>query len=308
MAMCTSVLLGDPPPSLMTPLPPPHPSAVATINEVVRHHAPYWRSLRIHSQSPLSSSSFIVSLRFEDMFSRSVPESVRSALPSPKHRGKRSSRGKDRKSEGGGKDGSPLSPAGQLDTLVVGGFRGTLERRNRGDDACSVLWCFLNQRDGGVEVLTQGLASLDISPAAAPSPTVSAWAGGARPKAPPSPERACERDAKAESPEPSQSGGEGACGGPASHGSLELICGGPSDVSGRMSETWRSDTPAALPCPVLCPQTLYVVDPLPWCPHLDAVRPLPPSGIDIFQPCQDCGSEAENWICLTCYQVTRPAG
>ncbi|CAF88355.1 unnamed protein product, partial [Tetraodon nigroviridis] len=303
MAMCTSVLLGDPPPSLVTPLPPPHPSAVATINEVVRHHAPYWRSLRIHSQSPLSSSSFIVSLRFEDMFSRSVPESVRSALPSPKHRGKRSSRGKDRKSEGGGKDGSPLSPAGQLDTLVVGGFRGTLERRNRGDDACSVLWCFLNQRDGGVEVLTQGLASLDISPAAAPSPTVSAWAGGARPKAPPSPERACERDAKAESPEPSQSGGEGACGGPASHGSLELICGGPSDVSGRMSETWRSDTPAALPCPVLCPQTLYVVDPLPWCPHLDAVRPLPPSGIDIFQPCQDCGSEAENWICLTCYQV-----
>lgn len=50
MAMCTSVLLGDPPPSLVTPLPPPHHSAVATINEVIRHHAPYWRSLRIRSQ------------------------------------------------------------------------------------------------------------------------------------------------------------------------------------------------------------------------------------------------------------------
>lgn len=50
MAMCTSVLLGDPPPALITPLPPPHPSAVATINEVIRHHAPYWRSLRIHSE------------------------------------------------------------------------------------------------------------------------------------------------------------------------------------------------------------------------------------------------------------------
>lgn len=47
------------------------------------------------------------------------------------------------------------------------------------------------------------------------------------------------------------------------------------------------------------------MDPLPWCPHLDAVKPLPPSGVDIFKPCQDCGSEAENWICLTCYQVTR---
>lgn len=50
MAMCTSVLLGDPPPSLAMPLHPPHHSAVATINEVIRHHAPYWRSLRTHSK------------------------------------------------------------------------------------------------------------------------------------------------------------------------------------------------------------------------------------------------------------------
>uniref|UniRef100_A0A3P9P968 Histone deacetylase 6 n=1 Tax=Poecilia reticulata TaxID=8081 RepID=A0A3P9P968_POERE len=51
---------------------------------------------------------------------------------------------------------------------------------------------------------------------------------------------------------------------------------------------------------------LYVVDPLPWCPHLDAVKPLPPSGVDVFQVCSDCGSDSENWICLTCYQVSRP--
>uniref|UniRef100_A0A3Q3IMY8 Histone deacetylase domain-containing protein n=1 Tax=Monopterus albus TaxID=43700 RepID=A0A3Q3IMY8_MONAL len=50
MAMCTSMLLGDPPSSLVTPFPPPHQSAVATINEVIQHHAPYWRSLRIQSQ------------------------------------------------------------------------------------------------------------------------------------------------------------------------------------------------------------------------------------------------------------------
>lgn len=50
-------------------------------------------------------------------------------------------------------------------------------------------------------------------------------------------------------------------------------------------------------------QTLFVVDPLPWCPHLDAVQPLPHSGLDLQQPCGDCGSDAENWICLTCYQV-----
>lgn len=50
MAMCTRMLLGDHPPPLATPLPPPHHCAVASINEVIRHHAPYWRSLRIHSE------------------------------------------------------------------------------------------------------------------------------------------------------------------------------------------------------------------------------------------------------------------
>uniref|UniRef100_A0A3B4ZG69 Histone deacetylase 6 n=1 Tax=Stegastes partitus TaxID=144197 RepID=A0A3B4ZG69_9TELE len=37
MTLCTSVLLGDPPPALARPLPPPHHSAVATINET--HHS-----------------------------------------------------------------------------------------------------------------------------------------------------------------------------------------------------------------------------------------------------------------------------
>ncbi|MEQ2165545.1 hypothetical protein GOODEAATRI_017946, partial [Goodea atripinnis] len=137
MAMCTSVLLGDPPPSLVVPLPPPHHCALATISDVIRQQAPYWQSLRIK-----------------------IPESVRAGVPSPKHRGKRSSQ--DRKS-----DKQSLPAAGE-------------------------------------EVSTD---------------------------------------------------------------------------------------------------TLYVVDPLPWCPHLDAVKAFPHSGIDVFQPCGDCGSDTENWICLTCYQV-----
>lgn len=49
--------------------------------------------------------------------------------------------------------------------------------------------------------------------------------------------------------------------------------------------------------------TLYAVTPLPWCPHLDSVRPLPPAGLDVLAPCEECGSESENWVCLTCYQV-----
>uniref|UniRef100_A0A3Q1J1X1 Protein deacetylase HDAC6 n=1 Tax=Anabas testudineus TaxID=64144 RepID=A0A3Q1J1X1_ANATE len=224
MAMCTSVLLGDPPPSLVTPLPPPHQSAVATINEVIRHHAPYWRSLRIH-----------------------IPESVRVSLTSTKHRGKRSSKGKGRKSD------KPLPPTGPEDTLRT------------------------------LDQLTQGLAGLDISQIPATSTPV----GGARPKVRLSPEVTCEGEVKVESraakPEQSQSADSTLV-------SLFLTC---------LSLTCLSLTSLSL-----CPQsTLYVVDPLSWCPHLDAVKPVPLSGIDVFLPCQDCGSDAENWICLTCYQV-----
>ncbi|XP_074873509.1 protein deacetylase HDAC6 isoform X1 [Carettochelys insculpta] len=48
---------------------------------------------------------------------------------------------------------------------------------------------------------------------------------------------------------------------------------------------------------------LYAVTPLPWCPHLDSVQPVPPAGLDVQAPCEECGSEGENWVCLSCYQV-----
>ena len=49
---------------------------------------------------------------------------------------------------------------------------------------------------------------------------------------------------------------------------------------------------------------MFAVVPLPWCPHLnDGVHPLPPAGLDVHQPCTDCGHVGENWVCLTCYQV-----
>lgn len=123
MAMCTSMLLGDPPPALITPLPPPHHSAVATINEIIRYHAPYWRSLRIHSQYIIIF--FIYCLFFTlntCLLFCSVPDAVRASLPSPKRRGKRSSRGTGRKSEESSMSKPSLSLAAQLDTLVVKSF------------------------------------------------------------------------------------------------------------------------------------------------------------------------------------------
>ncbi|XP_030049781.1 protein deacetylase HDAC6 isoform X3 [Microcaecilia unicolor] len=48
--------------------------------------------------------------------------------------------------------------------------------------------------------------------------------------------------------------------------------------------------------------TLYAVTPLPWCPHLESVQPVPSSGLNVLQACGECGS-AENWVCLVCYEV-----
>ncbi|KAK9514654.1 hypothetical protein VZT92_025357 [Zoarces viviparus] len=254
MAMCTSVLLGDPPPSLVTPPPPPHHSAMVTINEVIRHHAPYWMSLRIR-----------------------ISESLRLSLPALKHR---SSKGKGRKSDKSNPNKPPLPSAGLEDITT----------------------------EPSLEQLTQGLAGLDISQTSADhTPATSNEVGGARPKVRHGEEEVTckgtpEQSQSAEStllqpqavamalesvaPDDEAAVGvgaepetEGACGWSKPETSLELMCGG------------QTDTP------------LYVVDPLSWCPHLDAVKPLPPSGIDVFQSCQDCGSGAENWTCLTCYQV-----
>ncbi|CAL7939697.1 unnamed protein product [Xylocopa violacea] len=48
---------------------------------------------------------------------------------------------------------------------------------------------------------------------------------------------------------------------------------------------------------------IFTVIPLQECPHLDSVKDVPASGIDIHSPCIDCNSTAENWICLECYTV-----
>jgi len=49
---------------------------------------------------------------------------------------------------------------------------------------------------------------------------------------------------------------------------------------------------------------LFTVEPLPFCPHLTMVQQLPASGLHSHAPCQQCGAVGENWVCLTCYEVT----
>ena len=48
---------------------------------------------------------------------------------------------------------------------------------------------------------------------------------------------------------------------------------------------------------------MYAVYPKPWCEHLQSVEPVPVRGIDVTEPCLECGHVGENWLCLVCYQV-----
>ncbi|XP_023812883.1 histone deacetylase 6 isoform X2 [Oryzias latipes] len=237
MAACTSVLLGDPPPSLATPLPPPHHCAAVAINKVIQHHAPYWKSLRVQ-----------------------IPESVRAFLPSPKHRGKHGPKGRVRKSE--------QNSMGRLESSIV---------------------------QSGLEQLMQGLAGLDISQSPA-NQSLSAVSLSVRSESDPHSDtveemRVLKGDSQSRIALPqtvAEVTPEMAI--PKDKPQLEGACG----WAGCQKDTG-----------LMCAEetSLYVVDPLPWCSHLGSVKPLPPSGIDVSRPCQDCGSEAENWICLTCYQV-----
>ncbi|KAG7472662.1 hypothetical protein MATL_G00111270 [Megalops atlanticus] len=286
MSTCTSMLLGDTPPTLPS-LQPPHPNAAKTINRVLRTHAPYWSSLRIQ-----------------------IPESLRLSLPSPNPRGKRTSGGKGKKSP---KQRTPAKSPGQ-DSLPV---------TPQPAAATTPTSPPVAQEDKGLQDITQGLLSLDLDKATSPnsSPT-SVPVGGARPKV---------------KPTNPQSPGEGERSTPAqlvpekseveesmSHNPLHGQAGiqptpEPASDAVAMADLERAELAEAsgwskslkdqpvfeLFCGGQNMEggTMFMVEPLPWCPHLEVVRPLPAGGIDVFLPCEDCGTDAENWICLSCYEV-----
>ncbi|KAJ8371335.1 hypothetical protein SKAU_G00113630 [Synaphobranchus kaupii] len=264
MSMCTSMLLGDLPPSL-PPLPPPHPNAAIAINCVLRAHAPYWSSLRIQ-----------------------IPESLCLSLPSPRPRGKPTPVGKGKKSQ---KKGDPSqNPRARIE-------------------------------DNALHDITRGLLSLDLDQSASSnhgSPSVPV--GGARPKVKPAPHRtsAGVEDSPGQvSPERREGEETEPVGSPQEQSGAQSIpepASSPgvagAQESAVLDEASGWSKPANEPVFELFSAgqnmdgaTMFVVDPLPWCPHLEAVGPLPAGGIDVFLPCEDCGTDIENWICLSCYKV-----
>uniref|UniRef100_A0AAY4EAY3 Protein deacetylase HDAC6 n=1 Tax=Denticeps clupeoides TaxID=299321 RepID=A0AAY4EAY3_9TELE len=248
MSMCTSMLLGDPPPLLS--LKPQHPNAAVSINNVLRAHAPYWRSLRIQSQFP----------------SR-IPESLRRSLPSPKGKDKRMSVGKSNKSP---RKAAPPQSSGHAANATAAP---PSESPTSGHET------------PGIDDLTMDLSSLDLDTSSSTNSTTSSVPVQHATKLAPMllksevSFRKC-TFAFLSLKSAAETGPGGSAGGGQERSEPEGASGG-SDKTGSM----------------------HIVDPLSWCPHLETVKPIPSGGIDVFQPCEDCGSDAENWICLGCYKV-----
>ncbi|XP_035237895.1 histone deacetylase 6 isoform X1 [Anguilla anguilla] len=297
MSMCTSMLLGDLPPSLPA-LPPPHPNAAVAINHVLRAHAPYWSSLRMQ-----------------------IPESLRLSLPSP--RGKRTPGGKGKKSP---RKGTPARTPGG----------GSLPVTPQPAVVTPPALPPAGQEDESLQDITQGLLSLDLdqsasaslspvggaSPASAPgggASPASVPVGGARPKVKPAPHQSPsgaekspaqvfpeKREGVESVPVSSLHKPTDAQSNPEPASSASVTGAQESAVLDEASGWSKKDQPVfELFCggQNMDGETMFVVEPLPWCPHLEAVGPLPAGGIDVFLPCEDCGADAENWVCLCCYKV-----
>uniref|UniRef100_A0A673XU27 Protein deacetylase HDAC6 n=1 Tax=Salmo trutta TaxID=8032 RepID=A0A673XU27_SALTR len=195
-----------------------------------------------------------------------LPESLRLSLPNPKPRGKRTSKGKKsprQRNQDGTSPGQGSPQTPSQTTPLPSGGRGDLD----------------------LDDLTKGLVSLDLnqSTSANPSPA-SVPVGGARSKVRFSPTKSPVKEVKTE----------------AVPNTPEILQPTPDKTETQVRNhvmSWLFFLPPQ-------PQsTMYVVDPLSWCPHLDSVKPVPAGGIDVFRPCEDCGTDTENWICLCCYKV-----
>uniref|UniRef100_A0A452R543 Protein deacetylase HDAC6 n=1 Tax=Ursus americanus TaxID=9643 RepID=A0A452R543_URSAM len=271
MAACTRSLLGDPPP-LLTLARPPLSGALASITETIQVHRRYWRSLRV--------------MKVEDKEGPSSSKSITRKVTPPAHRGSAV---------------RMTAPDGNiLDADTGKATSASSVEVSTPDQAKSETAVVALNQDQASDAATEG-ATLDQ--------TIEAVGGAEVIQTPPalrtdsqtppassvqgataqiSPSKLTESlgtldlNSEAQSPEEERLLGEAAEGQHRDH-SMLIQSFGDHAVGDQVA--------------------FYAVTPLPWCPHLVAVGPIPESGLDVTQPCQDCGTLRENWVCLSCYQV-----
>ncbi|KAM9577234.1 protein deacetylase HDAC6 isoform 2-T4 [Trichechus inunguis] len=271
MAACTRTLLGDPPP-LLAPLRPPLSGALASISETIHIHHRYWRSLRIK--------------KVEDKEEETSNSELVTKEPQPANPGS---------AEGMATPEENILEAGTRKATSASPMEGSTLGQAKSETAVMEL-----TQDKSLEAATGG-AVLDQTTSEGPVGDTKLASRTDNQTTPSSPVqettphispsnlieslRTLELSNKAQKAPDSQT--------PEEEKLLGEAAGGRRDLDDSMLMGF-GDTDKA---------TFYAVTPLPWCPHLMAVCPIPATGLDVTQPCRDCGSLQENWVCLSCYQV-----
>ncbi|XP_066470093.1 histone deacetylase 6 isoform X2 [Tiliqua scincoides] len=301
MTMCTRSLLGDPPP-LLGRLKAPHPSALQSLAHVAAVHRKYWASLRLEvpailREKPRTRAGRGIPIP-DEIPRKDSPELMTILTAQPVE---------TMSDEAASPTPQPVetsvnmvvnSTPQPMKVTVVVITTPTAQPVETVDDAVMALGS-LQLEDNPVE--ESETASSSLSPDSSP-------VGGARQKDRSSPDKA----------EPAEDIKRGGLSTESSSGEAES-----SDKEAESSQVSPQDLPpsptemtlldeAAGGCSAFCELLgedlkdtglFYAVTPLPWCPHLDSVLPVPLTGLDVLEPCAECGSQDENWVCLICYKV-----
>ncbi|XP_039074207.1 histone deacetylase 6 isoform X1 [Hyaena hyaena] len=293
MAACIRSLLGDPPP-LLTLSRPPLSGALASITETIRVHRRYWRSLRV--------------MKVEDKEEPSLSKSVTKNVTEPANpdSAKRmttpegnildagtwkavSASSVEESTLGQAKSETAMVELSQDQSSEAPTREATLDQTtSEADTGGATLDQTTSEETAGVVEITQTLSALCTDNQTLPASPEQGAASQISPNELIENLRTLEINCKAEEAPESQI--------PEEEKLLGEAAGGQDINDSVLMQSFevRANTDQAV---------FYAVTPLPWCPHLVAVCPIPESGLDVTQPCQDCGALQENWVCLSCYQV-----
>ncbi|XP_019485164.1 PREDICTED: histone deacetylase 6 isoform X1 [Hipposideros armiger] len=272
MAACTRTLLGDPPPLLTLPR-PPLSGALASIAETIQVHRRYWRSLRV--------------MKVKDKEGPSSSKLITKEAPQPANPGS---------AEGLTTLEGNILDASMGKTALASSVQDSTRAQTKSETAVVELTqdqssegampdqTTSQEAVGGAELIQTHPASCTDNQTPPASPVQ-----GATPQISPTKLfgilRTLELDNEAQEAPESQIPGDERLLGEAAGG---------QDMDDSVLMQAFGDTDQAM---------FYAVTPLSWCPHLVAVCPIPEAGLDVTQPCQDCGALQENWVCLSCYEV-----
>ncbi|XP_015102762.1 histone deacetylase 6 isoform X5 [Vicugna pacos] len=270
MAACTRSLLGDPLP-MLTLLRPPLSGALASIAETIQVHRRYWRSLRV--------------MKVEDKEGPSSSELITKKSPQPAHPG--SAKGLTMP-EGNILDAGLGKATSASSVKESASETAVVELTQDQSSEAAIGGATLDQTTseeatGGAEPIQNPPASCPVNQTPPTSPVQGATTQERSPRKLIGNLRTLELDSEPQEP-------------PEEKGLLGEAAGGQDTDESVLTQVFgdHADTDQVM---------FYAVTPLPWCPHLVAVCPTPEAGLSVTQPCQDCGTHQENWVCLSCYQV-----